>query len=242
MRQARHREHHVISNPDLMRLHIEALFTHDADGDLVAVNAPDGAPAPQFFLGRTADGALCRFRRDVGADVRAELEAAAEHDVRAGVALESPVNASRYEGILARSAPVQRTWTGPAFCFPQELPAAVGTIRVTEGNAQLLRPLLEEWVPDARLRQPMVALTVGGQAAAVCCSVRQTSLAHEAGVETAPSHRGRGYAGHVVTAWARAVRAMARVPLYSTSWQNEASRAVARKLALIQFGSGLHVT
>ena len=226
----------------LMRLHVEALFTHDAEGQLVRVNEPDGAPAPRFFLGRTVDGAVWRFRHDVDHDLRRELEAAAEDDVLQEHALDSPTGPSRYEDILARFAPVQRTWVGPAFCFPQELPTTIGTILVTEGNARLLHPLLQPWVPDVRLCQPMFVLTVDGHAAAVCGSVRRTSMAHEAGVETAPPYRGRGYASQVVIAWARAVRDMGRVALYSTSWQNEASRAVARKLALIHFGSDLHIT
>jgi RimJ/RimL family protein N-acetyltransferase len=225
-----------------MLLHVEALFTHDAEGHLVRVNEPHGAPAPRFFLGRTVDGAVRRFRHDVDRDLRRELEAASEHDVLPEHSLDSPTSPSRYENILARFAPVQRTWVGPAFCFPQELPTTIGTIVVTEENAQLLHPLLHEWIPDVRPSQPMVALTVDGHAVAVCCSVRRTSMAHEAGVETAPPYRGRGYAAQVVTAWARAVRAMGRVPLYSTSWQNEASRAVARTLALIRFGSDLHIT
>lgn len=225
-----------------MRVHVEALFTHDAEGDLVRVNEPDGTPAPRFFIGRTVEGALRRFRHDVDYDVRQQLEAASEGDAFREHALESPTSPSRYEDILARVAPVQRRWAGPAFCFPQELTAPIGTVPVTEGDAQLLRPLLQAWVPDVRLCQPMFALTVDGHAVAVCCSVRRTSVAHEAGVETALAYRGRGYAGQVVTAWARAVREMGRVPLYSTSWQNEASRAVARKLALIRFGCDMHIT
>jgi RimJ/RimL family protein N-acetyltransferase len=229
-----------VNHRELMRLHVEALFTHDGGGDLGRVNEPGGAPAPRFFIGRTADGAMWRFRHDVEHDSRRELDAAAEDDARRELLLESPLDPSRYEDILARVAPIQRTWSGPAFCFPRELPAT--PVLVTEEDTELLRPLLQEWLPDVRLCQPMFALTVDGRAAAVCCSVRRTEMAHEAGVETARSYRGRGYAGPVVTAWARAVRGMGRVPLYSTSWQNEASRAVARKLALIQFGSDVHVT
>jgi hypothetical protein len=232
----------VTSHRELMRLHVEALFTHDAAGHLVRVNEPDGAAAPRFFLGRTVEGAVWRFRHDVDHDLRTQLEAATQDDVLREQALDSPTSPSRYEDILARFAPVERTWGGPAFCFPQEVAMTIGTVLVTEGNAQLLRPLLQDWVPDVRLCQPMFALTVDGHAVAVCGSVRRTSAAHEAGVETALPYRGRGYAARVVAAWARAVRDMGRVPLYSTSWQNEASRAVARQLALIHFGSDLHIT
>jgi GNAT superfamily N-acetyltransferase len=232
----------MIDHRKLMELHVEALFTHDADAQLVAVNEPRGAAAPRFFLGRTKDGTVRRYRHDVDPDVRRQLEAASGDDALPSGALDSPLDASRYEDILARVAPVQRSWTGPAFSFPQELPKTIDPVQITAPNTQLLYPHLSAWVPDVSLNPPLFALTFDGQAVAVCCSVRRTSEAHEVGVETAPPFRGRGYAAQVVATWARAVRDMGRVPLYSTSWQNEASRAVARKLALIQFGNDLHIT
>jgi predicted GNAT family acetyltransferase len=63
----------------------------------------------------------------------------------------------------------------------------------------------------------------------------------EGGVETLPSHRGRGLAAEVVAAWAAAVRADGRIPLYSTSFGNRASQAVARKPGLIRYGTDLHL-
>ena len=81
-----------------------------------------------------------------------------------------------------------------------------------------------------------------GRAVSVCASVRRSTAAHEAGVETAPQYRGRGLAPRAVAAWARAVLTMDRVPLYSTSWQNEASRNVARKLGMTHFGNDLPIT
>jgi GNAT superfamily N-acetyltransferase len=233
----------VTSDGDLMRFHIEALYTHDSAGRIVRVNVPNGAPAPRFFMGRTADGIACRFRHDVDDGVRRELEAAVEDDAWQKLALDIPANPSRYAAILARVAPIAHTEVGPAFCFPAELPQqASGVVRVTDDNAHVLQPHLADWTPDVRLGQPLFALVIDGHAVAVCCSVRHTDDANEAGVETVPAYRGRGYAAQVVAAWARAVRDLGRVPLYSTSWQNTASRGVARKLALIQFGNDLHIT
>ncbi len=56
-------------------------------------------------------------------------------------------------------------------------------------------------------------------------------------METAADYRGRGYAATVTAAWALAIRASGRIPLYSTSWDNTASLAVARKLGLIAYAS-----
>jgi GNAT superfamily N-acetyltransferase len=227
---------------ELMRLHVEALFTHDAKGRLLRGNEPSRAEAPRFFLGRTADGPLIRFRHDVDEDMRRELEAAANADAMNAAPLDSPANASSYEEILARSAPVRNTSLGPAFSFPVESSASTDAVLVTDDNVEVLDAFLKDWIPDTRIGQPLFALVVDERAVAVCCTVRRTSEAHEAGVETVPAFRGRGYAAQVVTAWALAVRETGRVPLYSTSWQNQASRAVSRTLGLIQFGNDLHIT
>ena len=227
---------------ELMRIHVEALFTRDNHGDIVRVNEPNGTVAPRFFLGRTTDGDMWWFRHDVAPDVRTELEAAIRHDNRQATALNSPIDPAPYEATLARYAPVERTEVGSAFSFPESLPQNAGATRVTDANAELLTLHLAPWLPDVRVSQPLFVVTCDGNAVSVCASVRQTSEAYEAGVETAVAYRRRGFAAPAVAAWAAAVREIGRVPLYSTSWQNTASQAVARKLALIQFGSDLHIT
>ena len=117
-----------------------------------------------------------------------------------------------------------------------------GIVLMTADNAEMLLPFMKGWFHDTKLSAPMLALVENNQAVSLCSSVRRTARAHEAGIETAPAYRGRGYSRHVATAWARAVREMSCTPLYSTSWSNTASRAVAQKLGLHHFGSDLHIT
>ncbi|HZI41684.1 MAG TPA: GNAT family N-acetyltransferase [Gemmatimonadaceae bacterium] len=227
---------------ELMRLHVEVLFTLDRIGDLDRVNEPDGAPAPRFFLGRTTDGLVTYFRHDVDQSLRRQIEAVASERRLLDRPLVEEPDTAPYERILTRVGAVKKIWCGPAFSFPRELLTDAEVMLVTGENAHLLEELLPAWLPDVALCQPMAALIVDGRAAAVCCSGRRTDMAHEAALETAPTVRRRGYAARVVPAWARAVRAISRVPLYSTAWNNEGSLAVARKLGLIHFGSDLHLT
>ena len=226
---------------ELMRMHIDALYTHDAAGDLLSVNEPagGGAPAPRFYLGTTADGCVRRFRHDVTAALRAELAASDQAEL-ADRAI--PPSAARYERIIGRYAQVNKTWTGAVFTFPTQLPAVLETTAIDASTTALLEASLPAWIPDVPTWQPMIVLVVDGRAVSICASVRITEEAHEAGVDTAPSHRGRGYAAHVAVAWANAVRELGRIPLYSTSWTNKASQSVASKLSLVHFGNDLHIT
>jgi len=59
------------------------------------------------------------------------------------------------------------------------------------------------------------------------------SVAAEAGVETAPHYHGRGFAAIVTAAWAASIQGSRLLPIYSISWQNPGSLAVARKLGLV---------
>lgn len=227
---------------DLMRLHVETCFTHDAHGRMRRANEPEGATTPRFFLGRTAEGNEWRVRDDLGSDLVRTLRSLSEAErVSQDLALR-PDGADEFSHVLAEDAPIRSVWTGPTYHFRAEVSAGADTVLVTEKDAEVLRPHFAEWLEDPPQCQPFLALLRDGVAVSICCSVRIGPEAHEAGVETSADSRGRGYAARAVGAWASAVRQIGRVPLYSTSWENTASQAVARKLGLVQFGATLHIT
>jgi hypothetical protein len=146
------------------------------------------------------------------------------------------------QATLARDAPVSEMWSGPACRFPDDISASEReVIPVTAANDDLVRPLFPILADDLPWRQPCLALLDDGHLASVCFSARNTPIAAEAGVDTCQGFRGRGYAPAVVAAWARAVRQEGRIPLYSTSWDNLASRSVARKLGLVLYGADLSI-
>lgn len=232
----------MIDARDLMRLHVEALFTYNEAGRLLAVNEPDGAPAPRFFFGRTADGNAWWFRDDVDAALANCLDALcnsqpADIEIEAGIESAAP-----FIACLSREEPIRRTWAGPAFRFPSDLPSDEIAVRVTPNNATVLNPYLEEWRDNVSAGVPMAVVVEGGKAVSICCSVRVTPQAHEAGVETHRDFRGRGHAARAVAAWASAVREMGEIPLFSAFWENESSRSLAKRLRLIQYGVDLHIT
>lgn len=234
----------MLTSLDLMRLHVEALFVHDAAGDLACTNEPVAQPAPRFFLGHTTGGLVRRFRHDVPAGTRRLLDVAIGDAGRFATprAADTPLDPAPFERILAADAPVEHTSIGIAFGFPHALPRNAGmrTLR-SAADAALLHPLLATWAADIEASAPLVAAIVGGQAVAVCGSARILPRAHEAGVETAEPFRGRGYARSVVAAWSAEVRALGAEPLYSTTWDNRASRGLARSLGLSTIGRDLHV-
>lgn len=226
---------------ELMVHHLDALYTRDDHGRMVAVNESGGGVAPRFFLGRTGQGDVWSLRHD---QPESMLTAVASVIDRAATssAVGTPERLVEIERLLEETGPIERRWSGPAFVVPADIESEGTVVRITADNADLLRPLLSEWIPDVAAGVPMFASIHEGEAVSLCCSVRVTPSAHEAGVETHPDFRGRGHAGPVTVGWARAVREMEAIPLYSTSLENVASRRVAEKLGLKQFGTDVHLT
>jgi hypothetical protein len=230
------------SEVELMRLHVEALYAHDARSRIVSSHEWRPGPAPRFFLGRTSAGHVWRFRADVPDDLVARLKALCSDEAVSSVPPRAPVQHDAFVRALESHTSIAKIWMGPAYAFSSDAPSSADCVAITAANADLLRGGLDDWLEDVPHRQPFVAILEKGRAVSICASVRITGAAHEAGVETLPAARRRGHAVSVVAAWARAVKQIGALPLYSTSWGNVASQSVAAKLGLSHFGVDFHVS
>ncbi len=235
-----------LSNLELLRLQADALFTHDPGGRIRWTNEPGETPAPRFFLGRTREGNLWRFRYDVPPDVVHGLESLLAAEPVTDDLRREPVHLEAYRALLREHAPIPGEESGPAYYFPPEIDAPGSAILITPANVNHVLPGMH--TPDddpfgikngLDAGSPCAVVVQGGRAVSICFCSRITAHACEAGVETLPPFRGRGYASAVVARWALAVRALGRIPLYSTSWDNIASQGVARRLGLIPYASDL---
>ena len=225
-----------------MAIHVQALFTHNASSRLLFVNEPGGgALAPRLFLGRTAEGNLWRFRADLPEFLIQELEVLCMDEPVGKEFHTKPRHFEAYVRLLETHAPVEEVEMGHAYQFTQFFEPSRPLLAITKTNAEVLKGGFEGLTAELPDWQPFLAIVEEGRAVSVCRSVRITPEAHEAGVETLPGFRGKGYAGEVVAGWARLVKSMEAIPLYSTSWENIASQAVARKLHLVLYGEDFHI-
>jgi hypothetical protein len=137
---------------------------------------------------------------------------------------------------LRNFIPVSIDYSGPIYRFPSLLPKPSGVILVTHANAHLLKGCFDDLIDGLDAIQPCAARIVDDRAVSVCRTVRYSDDDLEAGVDTLSRYRQHGYRADVVASWATLVRKQGRNPLYSTSWKNTASIALARKLKLIAIG------
>jgi RimJ/RimL family protein N-acetyltransferase len=220
----------------LMELKARALFTHGERGRIVASNEPEPVRAPRLFLGRTRAGAIWRVRDDLPADVVTDIARIVADEPPLAAPRRRPETLDALCRTLAAHAPVSDVWEGPAWQCPESILAPTDAILVGLKEREVLREHFPWTAAHLEAQQPCAAVLEDGVAVSICFSSRLTRDAAEAGLFTVEAFRGRGYAGKVVAAWARAVHASGRTPLYSTSWDNVASQAVARKLGLVLYG------
>ena len=230
-----------LTDLELMDVEIDALFTHDAVGRIVADNEPDGDPAPRFFLGRTREGNRWRVRHDVPAVTARALDALAAAEPVPHDLTPPPVRLDAMLDVLRTDDAPTVGHHGPAYRFPVEIgtPELPGVTRITRDTLHLLHRMIPDLTRldrDFDHVEPWLAMVVESAAVATCYSCRLSNRAAVARVDTLEGYRGQGYATAVVAAWAWAVRESGRIPSYGTSWDNAASQAVARKLGLVLYG------
>ena len=218
-----------MSTPEL---YLRTGFVLDRRGRIVSTREPCGTSGPSFILVRSAKQCAWAVHADVPdatADAIAQLARAEPPTADQRV---PPLSAERYRELVDGDTGLS---SGPAFVFPNVLPVVDDTVVIEDEH--LLMRHFSGWNAGeiAAGRSPALGILDSGVPVSICFCARRSDDAAAAGVETAQAFRGRGLAPRVVAAWARAVRATGRIPLYSTSWDNQASLAVARKLGLVAY-------
>src|SRR6188768_1688642 len=225
-------------------LQLQTMFTLDDGQRIISTREPGASRGPLFCMIRGVDACAWAIRADVDRQVAEELESLARLEPPTSNFRAAPRYAPDFLLLLRdRTAPScdivgKRTHSdGPAFVFPDSLAQSADLVVVQD--EALLAQHFSGWTLGeiAAGRSPVLAIVEDGRPVSIAFCARSSAVAAEAGVETAPAYRGRGFGLRVVTAWALAVRASGRIPLYSTSWANGSSLSIARKLGLTAYAS-----
>ncbi|MBX3001643.1 MAG: GNAT family N-acetyltransferase [Caldilineaceae bacterium] len=230
-----------MSTPDL---YLRTGFILNDAGRILSTREPVASRGPLFTLVRSATDAAWAVRADVPSEIANEVERPAQEEPPIIDLRDAPRYADRYMSLVrdhmasrGKDGSRMRQTGGPAFTFP-DLVAQPANVVVVD-DERLLNHNFRRWRPGeiAAGRSPVLAVVADGYPVSVCFCARRSDAAAEAGLNTAEAYRGRGFAPCVTAAWASAIRASGRVPLYSTAWHNDASLAVARKLGLVMYAS-----
>jgi RimJ/RimL family protein N-acetyltransferase len=225
---------------ELMQAQLEVLYQYDQQDRMLRINEPNGGNAPMFAMGRSRHGNLWRFRADLPDSLVSDLDAICQ---REPLSSDLHVPAACYNELIDRISSFARPrsiWRGPCYVFEEPIVPPAEPIGLTADTISLLEEHLLDWCDLSLDSAPYVILN-SGSAVAICYSSRIGPRVCEAGVETAPAYRNRGYARAVVRAWAAAIQASGRTPLYSTSWMNRASQALANAIGLRLYGENLSI-
>lgn len=229
----------IASDIELMKLHAATLFIIDRSGRLRGVREP-GYPRepPRFFMGRTPEGNVWYFRHDLRPELVDQLNGLCREEPIASDFSSPPRSADKIRAAIEAQGPTIEE-RGPSYLVPDHVRPRNETVEITRANGHLLEAeftWMRRRISNDDDIGPVTAAVENGDAVSICYCARLAPLAAEAGVQTPEHLRGRGYAPAAVAAWAVACRGRGVLPLYSTSWENTASRRIASKLGLLQYG------
>lgn len=219
------------TTPFTPQLQLETLFVLDGEGRIVSTREPNATGGPAFTLVRDQRACAWAVHRNVPVERARELDELARTEQPLTELTDSPRRMNDYLACIGG-----RIDTGPVFTFPPAIAAESGVSVITD-ISRLERHFRGWTVEELPERSPILGIIEDGQAVSVCFCARRTPAAAEAGLETAPNFRGRGFGARVVAAWGRAIWDAGRLPMYSTSWNNVASLGVARRIQLVPCAS-----
>ena len=190
-------------------------------------------------MGRTRTGNVWHVRHDIPDGLTREIGVLCRSEPLAKRLMRPPRIAAAIRASIQTGGPLTREYRGPAYLIPEGAQTHTGALLITTGNSHLLE-IGFPWIVSHIMADvdigPVTATVVNGRAVSICYCARLSPLAAEAGVETVEGMRGKGYATAAVEAWAAATRERGLLPLYSTSWENVASRRLAQKLEMVCYG------
>jgi RimJ/RimL family protein N-acetyltransferase len=220
----------------LLELHADALYLTDALARTTITNEPDGVAAPRIFLARGQEHVVWRLGSAVDDHLATDLAALLDEEspVLTLDEHQPPRHEEAYRRILGAGG--ADAWSGPAWWLPERQPD-IDAVLLGPDDLDCLAGEFDYVREEYEALAPVAVALRDGRAVAACRCSRRSVAAAEAGVDTVDGHTGRGYATVAVGAWAQAVRATGRLPLYSTSWTNLASRRIAAKLAAVPYGT-----
>ncbi len=221
----------MCSDFQLLEIEVEATYCLDDSGCF------SDDEATRFFIGQTRCANLSRFRNDQPHELIVELEAVVERepvvsDLRAGLTY-----LEEYKRILSKWGPMERVKNGLGYRYPQKLQRFPDVVRVGHDNVHLGTESFSWLLEEINDCQPCIAVVEDGKFVSVCHTVRISSKAHVAGVDTLDGYRRKGYATAVAVEWGIAVRELGSMPIYSTALDNIASQGVAAKAGLVLYNA-----
>lgn len=211
--------------------HLETLFILDDRSRIVSTREPDSSRGPAFALIRRADSCAWAVSSGLSEEQAREIMRLASEEAPTSDFRKPPKHVEEYREVIGGEIE-----TGPAFEFPKHIPVVEGAVLIED--VEQLQAAFTGWTAqEFPERSPIMAIIEDGVPVSICFCARLTNSFAEAGVETNPRFRGRGFAGLATAAWAAAIRASGRTPIYSTSSSNAPSLALARKLGLVACAS-----
>ncbi|QHQ60977.1 GNAT family N-acetyltransferase [Anaerocolumna sedimenticola] len=231
----------MINEQEMMRMHIEALFTLNHDLKLMNINEPwdNTKPAPKFVMGRTFQGdILYYFRNDISDDIIHKVSELCLKEPAIQNTNERPRYFEQYLECFDNGHYTEEV----CFYVPEGGEKIRECILLDSKNVSKFTSGGFEWLKEEFPSSlPCAALIQADQAVSICRSVRISCKAQEAGIETLESFQGNGYAHDVLIKWAQEVRLLGCEPLYSTFSDNFKSQRVAQKANLYCFGTGFKI-